>query len=213
MAARLKDSVLKLSDSESDLDSDDQSGSEGIEFKSGVKRAEIQRKRRVLTCKDPEKRTRQQRKRGKKNVKKITVYDRISSFPGNYFEMHSGRLFCGACSELLSTEDDNHKDTCSNEEAKGEQEPAAITATEGRGHPRCSEGGGRAKKVGEMLPDARRTFRVSVVETFLLAGVSLKKVDCFLGLLEQNGCRLTQSSALSELIPTVRSKTKICARI
>ena len=60
-------------------------------------------------------------------------------------------------------------------------------------------------KVGEMLPEELRVFRFSVVEAFLSAGIPLRKVDYLRDLLEKNGYRLTASSALSELIPTVRA--------
>ena len=46
-------------------------------------------------------------------------------------------------------------------------------------------------------------FRLSVVESFLSAGIPLQKIN-LRDLLETNGFRLATSSALSELIPTVR---------
>ena len=53
-------------------------------------------------------------------------------------------------------------------------------------------------KVGEMLPEEQRMFRLSAVESFLSAGIPLQKVNHLRDLLEING------SALSELMPTVR---------
>ena len=59
-----------------------------------------------------------------------------------------------------------------------------------------------------MLPEEERVTRVKVVENFLAAGIPLRKIDHLRGLLEARGHRLTKSSGLSELFPTVHAIAK-----
>lgn len=54
-----------------------------------------------------------------------------------------------------------------------------------------------------MLPEEERVFRVEVVEHLLAGGIPLRKADHLRCLLERGGYRLTSSSKLGELIPTV----------
>ena len=59
-----------------------------------------------------------------------------------------------------------------------------------------------------MLPEEERVYRVKVVENFLAAGIPLRKIDHLRGLLEAGGHRLTKTSGMSELIPTVHAIAK-----
>ena len=112
MATLIEDTIQVESDEEktsadnlTDEDAEDHSGDTPTFSWSGhvVQRSEIQRERSVKINKAPEKRRRQQRKRGENNLKNVSAHTRITQFAGNYFETRSGRLFCGCCSEYLST--------------------------------------------------------------------------------------------------------------
>ena len=61
---------------------------------------------------------------------------------------------------------------------------------------------------GTTLPANLRLFRFEVVETLLLAGVAISKVDILRPLLEKYGERLTSSSHMNDLIPAVLDKEK-----
>ena len=50
--------------------------------------------------------------------------------------------------------------------------------------------------------------RAEVLENFLAAAIPLHKIDHLRGLLEAGGWRLTKSSGMSELIPTVHAMAK-----
>ena len=56
---------------------------------------------------------------------------------------------------------------------------------------------------GENLSSDRQVYRISVITTFLKAGVTLNKLDTFRELLEQNGTRLAGRRSLSDLISFV----------
>ena len=61
---------------------------------------------------------------------------------------------------------------------------------------------------GTTLPANLRLFRFEVVETLLLAGIPISKVDILRPLLEKYGQRLTSSSHMNDLIPVVLDKEK-----
>ena len=54
-----------------------------------------------------------------------------------------------------------------------------------------------------MLPEDERVFRVEVMESFLSGAIPLSKIDSLRRLLERGGHRLSSSSKMAELVPTV----------
>lgn len=205
-------SEVEVSEDESDSSPDELDEDERIESHlrslPSLKRSELQRDRVTKVNKAPEKRRRHERKRGENNPKNVSTFDRISKFPGEFFESRSGRLYCGACSEFLSmnlTTLKTHIRTRKHEGGKarrkqGKLKEAAITEalrTDSQKH-----------KVGNMLPEEERVYRVKVVDSFLRAGIPLSKVNELRELLEAGGHRLTRSSGLSELIPAVHAMAR-----
>ena len=65
---------------------------------------------------------------------------------------------------------------------------------------RCNE---KSHSCGETLPKNVQVYRIKVVSSFLCAGVPLSKIDCFRGLLEENGYRLTDRRHLFDAIPFI----------
>ena len=61
---------------------------------------------------------------------------------------------------------------------------------------------------GSTLPSDMRLFRFDVVETLLLAGIPISKVDILRPLFERYAQRLTSSSHMNDLIPVVLEKGK-----
>ena len=60
--------------------------------------------------------------------------------------------------------------------------------------------------VGETLAESTQVFCVKAVSTFLRAGIPLNKLDIFRGLLEENGCRLTDKRNMSDLILFIQKR-------
>ena len=61
---------------------------------------------------------------------------------------------------------------------------------------------------GETLPKDMRVYRFDLVESFLSAGIPLLKIDSLREFLQKYGQRLTSSSNLRQLIPSVLSNEK-----
>ena len=53
-----------------------------------------------------------------------------------------------------------------------------------------------------------RTYCINLVESFLAAGIPLRKIDALRSFLEKYGHRLTSSTRLRQLIPSVHDKEK-----
>lgn len=169
-----------------------------------VKRSSIQRDRAVATNPEPPKRQRQQTIRGKNNVKTVSVAERILAFPREYFEYRTGQLYCGACSEFVSTKLTTlktHVRTMKHVAGKKRLECSKVKQTS-IAHA-LKEQDKAAHAVGEMLPEEQRVFRTEVVESFLTGGIPLQKIDHLRRLLEHGRYRLTSSSNMAQLIPVI----------
>lgn len=59
---------------------------------------------------------------------------------------------------------------------------------------------------GETLPNNVRVYRVTVVKSFLKAGIPLSKVDCMRDLLEEHAFSLSGRQHLSETIPFIHQQ-------
>ena len=59
---------------------------------------------------------------------------------------------------------------------------------------------------GETLPENVRVYRVTVVKSFLTAGIPLSKVDCMRDLLEEHAFSLSGRQHLSETIPFIHQQ-------
>ena len=59
---------------------------------------------------------------------------------------------------------------------------------------------------GETLPDNVRVYRITVVKSFLKAGIPLSKVDCMRDLLEEHAFSLSGRQHLSETIPFIHQQ-------
>ena len=60
--------------------------------------------------------------------------------------------------------------------------------------------------VGETIPHDSRMYSFDLIQSFLIAGIPLSKIDCLRSFLEKYGHRLTSQSYLRELIPSVLQK-------
>ena len=169
-----------------------------------VQRSALQRERSVKVNKTAAKK-RHHRKRGENNPKNVSVHDRLGKFPGEFLENRSGCLFCGACFEFVSTKMATIKSHLLTKKHLAGKERRRKDRLKEVSIKEALKRDSQIHKVGEMLPDEQRVFRLEVVESFLAAGIPLQKVDLLRHILERGGYRLTMSSALSELIPTVHA--------
>ena len=109
-------------------------------------------------------------------MKNVSVRMKISQFFRNYFELRSGRMFCAACSEFVSTK-------MATVETHIRTKSTIYIGLRRRVYDRTKDvtirdalnAGAQRHKVGEKLPNDQRVFRLSVVETFLYAEVLLEK--------------------------------------
>ena len=201
--------ILSDTDTSAESDDDAPSCSRTVAAQSSsVRRSSIQRNRSVGTNAElgKAKNHRQKAKRGANNPPRVCVHERIAAFPNEYFQFRSSKLFCAACSEFVSmklTTIRTYVKTMKHTEGKKRRQSSqgkqvgiaeALKSVDKVNHP-----------MGEMLPEEQRVFRVEVVESFLRGGIPLSKIDHLRPLLEKQGYRLTSSSHMAELIPTIHS--------
>ena len=111
----------------------------------------------------------------------------MNKFPGEFLEFLSGRLFCGACSEFVSTKLTTVKTHLTTKKHAAGKETRRKLRLKEVTIAQALKQDQQAHKVGEMLPEELRTFRVQVVESFLSAGIPLGKVDSLRDILERGG--------------------------
>ena len=122
--------------------------------------------------------------------KSVTPTSRVREFPGEYLTVSSGNLFCSACREpvslkksiiklhLDSQKHKNSKNKLLANKAKQRSIAESLRKYDEECHPK-----------GETLPENVRVYRVTVVKSFLKAGIPLSKVDCMRDLLEDRQCK------------------------
>ena len=160
--------------------------------------------------------------RGKSDVNKISLHDRLQMFIGEHLCIRGGgKLFCNACHEIVSSKMSIIESHCKSvKHTQGKEKllkskKKEITIIEALKNQ--DEGISRLKT--RTLPLEERAFRVEVVENYLKAGVPLYKVDKLRNLLEKGEHRLTDSSHLRQHIPLILKqeaerlkKKNLCAR-
>ena len=118
--------------------------------------------------------------------------------------MSSGKLFCLACREELSTKKNTlelHIKVAKH--VKGKEALTSKQTSELSIVKVLKRYDKSAHPVGETLPDSTRVYRVKVVSEFLKTGISLSKIDNLRGLLEAGGFSLSHSTHLRQLIPFI----------
>ena len=167
--------------------------------------ASISRKRKVIVNHGKYKASREQ-----KNLNsKTSVWDRIRDHPGQHLEYVRGQLKCNACHEILA-----QKKSTVDRHMKSKKHLAGIARItadrkESQTIFQCLQRQDKQENAsGTTLPANLRLFRFEVVETLLLAGIPISKVDILRPLLEKYGQRLTSSSHMNDLIPVVLDKEK-----
>ena len=137
-----------------------------------VQRASVSRERVLKSTKG------KYSERGTSDPKKISLNDRIKQFPGESLCLRNGKLFCGACKELLSSKKSilgNHVASRSHDSSRVKMKKTKKrdqTITEA-----LRQDNTQSKDC--MLPVEERAYRLQVVEEFLKAGIPLRKIDKF----------------------------------
>ena len=142
--------------------------------------------------------------------KRVTPEQRVKEFSGEKLIVSHGKLFCTACKEemglkksiielhIKSEKHNRGKIKLANKDKREEDIGKALNAYDTVVHP-----------VGETLPTAQRVYRVKVVSSFLMAGVSLNKLDIFRDILEEGGgYRSAGRCPMSDLIPFILKEEK-----
>ena len=160
-------------------------------------------RKRNIRC-NPPVGMKQSKGRTANDPKIISAADRVKQFPNEHFTVSSGKLFCLACREELSTKKTilelhikaakhvKEKETLISKQTSELSIVEALKRYDKSAHP-----------VGESLPDLTRVYRVKVVSEFLKAGIPLSKIDNLRGLLEAGGFSLSHSTHLRQLIPFI----------
>ena len=166
--------------------------------------SELSRKRKVMCNPHLGK----NRASGSSAAPKVPPAKRVKEFPDEQLTVSGGRLFCGACREVLCVEKSTltyHIKSVKHIESKEKLQvkrvregdiTTALKVYDKEVHP-C----------GEKLPEVM-VYRVKVVKTFLRAGVSMSKPEFFRDLLEENGKRLTEPSHMLDFVPFILSEQK-----
>ena len=168
-------------------------------------KASISRKRKIIVNDGKYKASREH-----KNLNsKTSVQDRIRDNPGQHLECVRGQLRCNACNGILA-----QKKSSVDRHMKSKKHLAGIARVtadrkESQTIFQCLQRQDKQDNAsGTTLPADLRLFRFEVVETLLLAGIPISKVDIMRPLLEKYGQRLTSSSHMNDLIPAVLEKEK-----
>ena len=139
--------------------------------------------------------------------KSITPSSRVREFPDENLTVSAGNLFCSACREPISLKKsiiklhlDSQKHKTSKgkllvKEAKQRNIAELLKKYDKEHHPK-----------GETLPNNVHVYRVTVVKSFLKAGIPLSKVDCMRDLLEEHAFSLSGRQHLSETIPFIHQQ-------
>ena len=136
--------------------------------------------------------------------KKVSAADRVKQFPNEHFNLSSGKLFCLACREELSTKKsilELHIKAAKH--VKGKEALISKQTSELSIVEALKRYDKSVHPVGETLPDSTRVYRVKLVSEFLKAGIPLSKIDNLRGLLEAGGFSLSHSTHLRQLIPFI----------
>ena len=141
--------------------------------------------------------------------KGVRPEQRVKEFPNHSLTVSAGKLFCNACREELSLKKSvvelhikSEKHIAGKERLnmKSKREKDIVEA--------LHEYDKETHPVGETLPIDQRVYRVKVMSTFLRAGVPINKLDCFRGVLEENGYRLAGRHPMSDIIPFILAEEK-----
>ena len=151
--------------------------------------------------------------------KSVTPTSRVAEYQNEYLTVSAGSLFCSACREPISLKKSvlklhinsqkhkSHKSKLINKQAKQRDIAEALNQYDKLNHPK-----------GETLPESVRIYRITVVKSFLKAGIPLSKVDCLRELLEDHALSLSSRQHLSEIIPFIQKqevdelKKEICGK-
>ena len=194
-------------------DSNSNSGLSEIELNDPIKEAQrlgaclsvpenaaISRKRKILTNPSGKKRL----TRGKKDPK-VGAWLRVQEHKNEYLIVAEAcRLRCDACKETLSKKKSTVKKHIAS--AKHAQAKKGIELSKKKDQTLIqllSKHDTANDPKGETLPQDMRIYRI---ESFLAAGIPLRKIDALRSFLEKYGHRLTSSTHLRQLIPSVHDK-------
>ena len=139
--------------------------------------------------------------------KSVTPTSRVREFPGEYLTVSDGNLFCSACREPVSLKKSiiklhldsqkykNSKNKLLANKAKQRSIAESLRKYDEECHPK-----------GETLPENVRVYRVTVVKSFLKAGIPLSNVDYMRDLLEKHAFSLSGRQHLSETISFIHQQ-------
>ena len=145
-------------------------------------------------------------------LKRVSPFERIKDFKGEYLTTSVGKLYCDACHVALSTkksivkthvQSDRHKQA--KEKLRKARAHQATLDASWKKYQQEHESTLPGTGLSRATPDAEIMRRTHVVEAFLKAGVPLAKIDYLRPLLESGNLRLTHSSHLAQLIPFISS--------
>lgn len=152
----------------------------------------------------------------------VSAQQRVSEFPGETLTVSNGKLYCQACSQVLSRKKSivaNHLSTQHHKEKKAarvkdleRQQNLAknFQAYRQREASRLSGTGLTAA-----VSDEEIVQRVETVTAWLQAGIPLAKLNFIRPLLERNNQRLTEATHLAQYVPFVldTENGRVCAEV
>ena len=145
-------------------------------------RASISRKRKINVNSGKYKASRV------KNVSKnnTSVWDKVKEFPDQHFASINGKLRCNACSEVVSKKKSSIEKHVKSKKHLNGITSIAKSKKESQTILECLQRQDKRDHAsGSTLPDEMRLFRFELVETLLLAGIPISKIDIMRPLLEK----------------------------
>ena len=120
-----------------------------------------------------------------------------------------GKLRCNASSENLSYKKSSVERHTKSKKHEADLANIARNKTESQSMKEClHKRATQENPTASTLPSEIQFYRYELVESALLAGVALSKVDAMHPFLEKYGHRLTSRALLSELIPAMLHREK-----
>lgn len=140
-----------------------------------------------------------------------SVYDRIKEYPNHHFACVKGQLRCNACHEVVAVK----KSTVQKHVQSKKHLNGIANIKKDKAKSQSIEQCLQRQVSGVTLPPDMRVFRFEVVETLLLAGIPIAKIDVLRPLFEKYAHSLTASAHMKDLIPSVlaREKEKVKAEL
>lgn len=142
-------------------------------------------------------------------LRKVSIFQRLSEFPGQSLKESAGKIFCLACKEEQQNLKESLRRHVTTQKHKDRLE---IYLKRGKSHGTLYSDMAEYFKANSHLKGAsmstdKHTFRYKVVQTFLLSGTPLSRMPHFAPVLEMSGITVGDFSDMAaQYIPLIEAR-------